>query len=248
MLKVNNLGVSSDGAKIIEDLTFTPEEDRIHVIMGPNGSGKSTFSRAIAGHPDYDIVQGSITLNGTELTDLSPPEIAREGLMLGLQHPPKVEGVGIKPFLRKSLEKQERYESQGEIDEAISEKGKAVGLKENQLNRNINEGFSGGERKRLEVLQGLLLNPDILILDEPDSGVDVDSLKVIADGIDYLYQTGTTVVIITHYGNLLTYLNEDSITVHLFNEGDIVTSGDSSLITEVEEKGFNQIFRECGCN
>ncbi|MFP3953178.1 MAG: Fe-S cluster assembly ATPase SufC [Candidatus Acetothermia bacterium] len=247
MIKAENLGVKANGKDIINGLTFAPKENRIHVIMGPNGSGKSTLSRALAGHPNYEVTTGSVEMNGTEIKGLSPTEIAEKGLMLGFQHPPKVEGVGIKPFLRKILEARGRY-SQEEIDEAIRKNGESVGLTEEQLNRNINEGFSGGERKRLEVLQGLLLNPEILILDEPDSGVDVDSLKVIAKGIEDLDENGTTVVIITHYGNLLNYLDEDKITVHLFQNGEIVTRGESSLVREVEEKGFNQVFRECGCD
>ncbi len=247
MLKADNLGVKANGTDIINALTFNPAEERIHVIMGPNGSGKSTLSRALAGHPNYEITGGRIELNGTDITDLSPTEIAKSGLILGFQHPPKVEGVGIKPFLRKVLEAQDGYSAE-EIDELIKEKGEAVGMTEEQLNRNINEGFSGGERKRLEVLQGLLLGPEVLILDEPDSGVDVDSLRVIAAGIEQLYENGTTVVIITHYGNLLNHLDEEKITVHLFQDGEIVTTGDSSLVREIEEKGFNQVFRECGCN
>lgn len=248
MLKVNDLGVSSDGGEILHDLNFEAKEGRLYVIMGPNGSGKSTFSKTLAGHPDYANYDGSIKLKGEEISGLTPGDRLDNGLMLGFQHPPKIEGVEIDRFLDVVLENQEGFEDPEVRKEAIRSAAEAVDFTEEELHRGINDGFSGGERKRLELMQARLISPDYLILDEPDSGIDVDSLDLIAEQINYLHKRGTAIVLITHYGDTLNDLNLDEAEVHLFKDGEIVTSGDSSLAEEVEERGFNEIYEECGCN
>lgn len=248
MLKVENLRVSSDGKEIIQELNFEAGESQVHVIMGPNGSGKSTFSKTLAGHPEYANYEGSIKLNGQEISSLTPGERLQEGLMLGFQYPPKIEGVKIRRFLEKILEKHEGYEESEAREEAIGNARRAVNFSEPQLERSINDGFSGGERKRMELLQARLIEPEVLILDEPDSGIDVDSLNLIANQINYLKDLGATIILITHYGDTLDELDLEKVKIHLFKEGKIVTSGPSSLAGKVEEKGFNQIYEECDCN
>lgn len=248
MLEVNNLAVKPDEEVILRDLNFHADPGSFHVIMGPNGSGKSTLARTLAGHPEYENYRGSIGFKGHELADLNPEERLLEGLMLGFQHPPKIEGVKIERFLKQVLDKLEGYEKEGEKEEAIKSATRALDFPEKVLNRNINDGLSGGERKRLELLQARLINPDLLILDEPDSGVDVDSLELISREMNYLHDNGTGIILITHYGNLLEGLGGREMKVHLFKDGKIVTSGEEDLIREVEEKGFNRIYEECGCN
>ncbi len=248
MLEIRNLEVKKDGAAILQNLNFSAGDAELHVIMGPNGSGKSTLARTLAGHPEFVDYEGSIKFKNKELSDLKPNERVREGLMLGFQHPPRIKGVNIKKFLTKVLEKLDGKGGSEEKNEKIAHAIKKLGFSDDLLSRNINDGLSGGERKRLELLQARLIEPEILILDEPDSGVDVDSLALIADQIDRLHEQGTTIILITHYGNLLEEIDLDNPRVHLVKSGEIVTSGNGDLVREVEEKGFNQIYEECGCN
>jgi len=248
MLEVSNLEVSPDGEAILKNLNFRAVSGSFHVIMGPNGSGKSTLARTLAGHPEYENYRGSINFKGRELSTLSPEERLLQGLMLGFQHPPKIEGVGIRKFLKQVLEKLSGFATDEAKEQAIKEAVRAVDFPESILDRNINDGLSGGERKRLELLQASLIEPDLLILDEPDSGVDVDSLNLILRGINSLHDTGTAIVLITHYGNLLKKFQGVKMKVHLVKDGRIVTSGNQKLVREVEEKGFNRIYEECGCN
>lgn len=248
MLTVDNLGVGANGEDILTGLDFQAEKGGLYVIMGPNGSGKSTFSKTLAGHPDYDDYDGSIKLNDREVSALSPGDRLEEGLMLGFQHPPKIEGVRIRRFLNDVLEKQDGYENPEAREEAISFAAEALGFSEAELDRGINDGFSGGERKRLELMQARLIEPDYLILDEPDSGIDVDSLDLISEQINYLHGRGTSIILITHYGDTLSNLKLNEVEVNVFKDGKIVKSGGSSLAEEIEEKGFNRIYEECGCN
>jgi len=248
MLTVDNLEVSSNGETILNGLDFIAEKGDLSVIMGPNGSGKSTFSKTLAGHPDYDDYDGSIKLNDREVSALSPGDRLEEGLMLGFQHPPKIEGVRIRRFLNDVLEKQDGYDNPETREEAISSAAEALGFSGAELDRGINDGFSGGERKRLELMQARLIEPDYLILDEPDSGIDVDSLDLISEQINYLHGRGTAIILITHYGDTLSNLKLNEVEVHVFKDGKIVKSGGSSLADEIEEKGFNRIYEECGCN
>ncbi len=248
MLTVENLGVSSSGEDILTGLDFRAEKGGLYVIMGPNGSGKSTFSKTLAGHPDYDDYDGSIKLNDREVSTLSPGDRLEEGLMLGFQHPPKIEGVRIRRFLNDILENQDGYDNPEAREEAISSAAEALGFSEAELDRGINDGFSGGERKRLELMQARLIEPDYLILDEPDSGIDVDSLDLISEQINYLHERETAIILITHYGDTLSDLKLNEVEVNVFKDGKIVKSGGSSLADEIEEKGFNRIYEECGCN
>ncbi|MFW6190223.1 MAG: Fe-S cluster assembly ATPase SufC [Candidatus Bipolaricaulota bacterium] len=248
MLKVRDLRVRSDGDEILHDLNFEAEEGGLYVIMGPNGSGKSTFSKTLAGHPDYENYEGSIRLKGEEAEELTPGERLKKGLMLGFQHPPKIEGVKIERFLETVLKNRNGYKDPESRKEAIMKAADSVGFDGEELGRGINDGFSGGERKRLELMQARLISPDLLILDEPDSGIDVDSLKLIAEQINYLRNRDTAIVLITHYGDTLNDLNLAGAEVHLFKDGRIVTSGDAGLAEEVEKKGFNEIYEECGCD
>ncbi|MEF8836872.1 MAG: Fe-S cluster assembly ATPase SufC [Candidatus Bipolaricaulota bacterium] len=248
MLEVKDLGVKKGGGSILQNLNFSAGKSELHVVMGPNGSGKSTLARTLAGHPEYNDYEGSIKFRDREISDLKADERLREGLMMGFQHPPRINGVNIKRFLTRVLEKLDGVEGTEKIEEKIEIVTKELGFSEDLLARNINAGLSGGERKRLELLQARLLEPEILILDEPDSGVDVDSLELISDQINWLHERGTTIVLITHYGSLLEEIDLEDARVHLFRDGKIVTSGEGDLAREVEEKGFNRIYEECGCN
>ncbi|MBS3791359.1 Fe-S cluster assembly ATPase SufC [Candidatus Bipolaricaulota bacterium] len=248
MLEVKDLGVKKGGGSILQNLNFSAGKSELHVVMGPNGSGKSTLARTLAGHPEYNDYEGSIKFRDREISDLKADERLREGFMMGFQHPPRINGVNIKRFLTRVLEKLDGVEGTEKIEEKIEIVTKELGFSEDLLARNINAGLSGGERKRLELLQARLLEPEILILDEPDSGVDVDSLELISDQINWLHERGTTIVLITHYGNLLEEIDLEDARVHLFRDGKIVTSGEGDLAREVEEKGFNRIYEECGCN
>lgn len=248
MLEVKDLGVKKDGVAILQNLNFSTGDSGFHVVMGPNGSGKSTLARTLAGHPEYTDYEGSINFRNREISDLKADERLREGLMMGFQHPPRINGVNIKRFLTRVLEKLDGKEGSEKTEEKIRSATEELGFSEDILARNINAGLSGGERKRLELLQARLVEPEILILDEPDSGVDVDSLELISDQINWLHERGTTIVLITHYGSLLEEIDLEGARVHLFKDGKIVTSGKGDLAREVEEKGFNRIYEECGCN
>ena len=242
MLTIESLAVDLEETSILRDLDLSINESELHVIMGPNGSGKSTLARTLAGHPNYLNYRGSIKFNEFELSRLTPDERLEEGLMLGFQHPPRIDGVKIETLLNKILD--DNHDKEEKIDAALT----AMDFSEPLLARNVNDGLSGGERKRLELLQARLVDPEVLVLDEPDSGVDVDSLKLISNQINYLHEGGTAILLITHYGKLLQTLATDDMMVHLLNEGKIVKSGTEKLVREVEEKGFNKIFEECGCN
>ncbi|MBS3786855.1 Fe-S cluster assembly ATPase SufC [Candidatus Bipolaricaulota bacterium] len=248
MLELKNLGVKKDGTAILQNLNFIAGESDFHVVMGPNGSGKSTLARTLAGHPEYTDYEGSIEFKNRDLSDLNPDERLIEGLMMGFQYPPRIKGVNIKRFLTKVLEKVDGAEGPETKEEKIKSATGELGFSEDLLSRNINDGLSGGERKRLELLQARLIEPEVLILDEPDSGVDVDSLELISDQINHLHDQGTTIILITHYGSLLEEIDLEDARVHLFKDGNIVTSGKADLAGEVDEKGFNQIYEECGCN
>ncbi len=245
MLKVENLHVSVEEREILKgvDLRINPGE--FHVIMGPNGSGKSTLALTIAGHPKYIVTNGRITLNGENLVPMGPDERAKKGILLAFQVPPEVEGVKIIEFLQQVLVELKGLDPVEAYD-LIVEKAKELWFKEEDLHRYVNVGFSGGERKRLEILQALLIEPKVLILDEPDSGVDIDSLSIISRKIDELHKNGTAVLLITHYGRILEHLDKEALRVHVMKEGKIVKTGDSGLVDRIEREGFGEIFREVG--
>ena len=241
-LKIRNLAVSVEDTPIIRDLSLDIEANTLTVIMGKNGTGKSSLAYALMGHPAYEIQNGTATFEGTEIIGQSPDEIARQGLFLGFQQPIEVPGVTVVKFL------QTAYRAlKGEIDdydafqEQLEETMDMLHIDQTFLYRYINEGFSGGEKKRLEILQLLMLNPKLAILDEPDSGLDVDAMKVVAAGINTARERGITVVLITHYKRLLTYLSPDLVVV--LGEGSILLDGTAELADRIEEEGYEFVYK-----
>ncbi|WP_054840283.1 Fe-S cluster assembly ATPase SufC [Thermococcus sp. JCM 11816] len=248
MLKVENLHVSVEDKEILRggvDLEVNPGE--FHVIMGPNGSGKSTLALTIAGHPKYRVTDGKILFEGEDITELGPDERAkRGGILLAFQVPPEVDGVKVIEFLQQVLVELKGMDPPAEAYDLVVEKAKELWFKEEDLHRYVNVGFSGGERKRLELLQALLIEPKLLILDEPDSGVDVDSLSIISRKIEELHQRGTAILLITHYGRILGHLDREKLTVHVMKDGRIVKTGSGELVDQIDREGFAKIFEEVG--
>jgi len=235
MLKAENLRVKVEDKEILKGINLIVDDGELHVVMGPNGSGKSTLALTIAGHPKYQVINGKIIFDGENITNLPPEERVRRGVFLSFQHPVEVEGVKVIQFLQrvlKNLKNLDEIQAYEVIFNAVQE----LGLDNSMLTRFLNVGFSGGERKKLEMLQAYLVKPRLLILDEPDSGVDVDSLKVIARIIDKLHEEGTAILLITHYGRILEHLKPHR--VHVIKEGKIVASGGIELVKTIEEKGF----------
>lgn len=235
MLKAENLRVKVEDKEILKGINLIVDDGELHVVMGPNGSGKSTLALTIAGHPKYQVINGKIIFDGENITNLPPEERVRSGVFLSFQHPVEVEGVKVIQFLQrvlKNLKNLDEIQAYEVIFNAVQE----LGLDNSMLTRFLNVGFSGGERKKLEMLQAYLVKPRLLILDEPDSGVDVDSLKVIARIINKLHEEGTAILLITHYGRILEHLKPHR--VHVIKEGKIVASGGIELVKTIEEKGF----------
>jgi len=238
MLKVEDLHVKVMDKEILKGITLSIGEGELHVVMGPNGSGKSTLALTIAGHPRYKVVKGRILFEGKDITEMKPEERAKKGIFLSFQHPVEVEGVKVIQLLQRMLK---NLRGMDEVDayEVIFNAVEELGLDSSVLSRELNVGFSGGERKKLEMLQAYLVKPRLLILDEPDSGVDVDSLKVIARIIDRLHRDGTSILLITHYGRILEYLNPQR--VHVLKDGKLVASGGIELVKVIEERGFTAV-------
>ena len=247
MLNVENLIVAVGDREILRGVDLSVGTGEFHVIMGPNGSGKSTLALTIAGHPRYKIKKGRLTFNGEDITELPPDERVKRGIMLAFQHPEEVEGVRIMEFLQQVLAEVKGMDMVEAYDRIV-ETAKELWFNEEDLMRYVNVGFSGGERKRFEILQALLLEPKLLILDEPDSGVDVDSLSVISRKIEELHEKGTAVLLITHYGRILGHLDPSRFRVHVMREGRIVLERGGEFVKEIEERGFQKIFEECGCD
>jgi len=243
MLKVDNVHASVEDKEILKGVNLEVKPGEFHVIMGPNGSGKSTLALTIAGHPRYTITKGRLLLNGEDITRMGPDERAKRGIFLAFQSPQEVEGVRIIEFLQQVLAE---LKGMGPVEayDLIVSKAKELWFKEEELHRELNVGFSGGERKRLELLQALLIEPSILILDEPDSGVDVDSLSVISQKINELHRNGTAIVLITHYGRIIEHLDRDGMVVHVMREGRIVKTGGEELIGRIDREGFSGVFEE----
>ncbi|MDQ3947795.1 MAG: Fe-S cluster assembly ATPase SufC [Thermoproteota archaeon] len=246
-LEVKDLHTSIDGKKILTGLNLSANKGEVHAIMGPNGSGKSTLANAIMGHPKYNIDSGDILVRGESILNLSTDLRARKGLFLGFQYPTEIPGVGYSHFLRnayntlnKSLgEEQDRevFITVREFHEYVKKNLDAVGLDPSFLSRYLNEGFSGGEKKRSEVMQMLVLKPNIAILDEPDSGLDIDSVKSVAEAINKLIDTGAGMIVITHYARILRYLKKLDY-VHVVARGKVIKSGGKELAEELEAKGY----------
>ena len=245
MLKVENLHVSVEDREILKGVDLSVGSGEFHVIMGPNGSGKSTLALTIAGHPKYEVTDGRILFEGEEIQELGPDERARKGILLAFQVPPEVEGVKIIEFLQQVLVELKGMDPVEAYD-LIVEKAKELWFREEDLHRYLNVGFSGGERKRLELLQAILIEPKLLILDEPDSGVDVDSLSVISRKIEELHRKGTAILLITHYGRILGHLDREKLRVHVMKDGKIVKTGSGELVDRIDREGFAGIFEEVG--
>jgi len=246
-LNIKDLHVSIDGKEILEGLDLAVNKGEVHAIMGPNGSGKSTLANAILGHPRYTVTCGDIVVNGESILKLPTNERAKKGIFLGFQYPTEISGVGYSHFLRnaynilnKSLGEQQNREvflTVREFHEYVKRNLDSVGLDPSFLGRYLNEGFSGGEKKRSEVMQMLVLKPIVAILDEPDSGLDIDAVKSVAETINGLINTGAGVIVITHYARILRYLKNLDY-VHIVAKGRIIKSGGKELSEEVEAKGY----------
>ncbi len=246
-LEIKDLHVSIDGKKILDGLNLSIDKGEVHAIMGPNGSGKSTLANAILGHPKYTLDSGEIRVKGEVINDLSTDLRARKGIFLGFQYPTEISGVGYSHFLRnaynqlnKSLADEQNREvflTVREFHEYVKKNLDAVGLDPSFLGRYLNEGFSGGEKKRSEVMQMLVLKPNIAILDEPDSGLDIDAVKAVAEAINKLIDTGAGVLVITHYARILRYLKKLDH-VHVVAKGKVIKSGGKELSEELESKGY----------
>ncbi|HLS42417.1 MAG TPA: Fe-S cluster assembly ATPase SufC [Paenalcaligenes sp.] len=244
MLTIKDLHASIEGKQILRGLNLQVNAGEVHAIMGPNGSGKSTLSQVLAGREDYQIDGGSVTYNGQDLLDMAVEERAREGLFMAFQYPIEIPGVSNAYFLRASLNAIRRQRGEPELDaidflKLVKAEMKTVGMREEFLYRSVNEGFSGGEKKRNEVLQMSLLEPKLAILDETDSGLDIDALRVVADGVNRLRSPDRGLIVITHYQRLLDYIVPDH--VHVLSGGQIIRSGDASLALELEERGYGWV-------
>jgi Fe-S cluster assembly ATP-binding protein len=241
LLEIKNLQVSINDNEILKNLNLTINKGEIHAIMGPNGSGKSTFSKVLAGHPTYSVLNGDILFKGSSILDLEPEERSHLGIFLAFQYPIEIPGVSNEDFLRIAYNAKQKFYNKPEVDPIefltiISDKLKLVNMSPLFLNRNVNEGFSGGEKKRNEILQMILLDSELSILDETDSGLDIDALKVISNGINNFMNPDKSIILITHYQRLLDYINPTY--VHVMQNGKIVKTGSADLAQELESKGY----------
>jgi len=239
-LQIKNLHVTIDDKEILKGLSINFEKGKVHALMGPNGSGKSTLANVIMGHPNYKITKGEILLNGESINELSPDERAKKGLFLSFQYPSEIDGVTIATFLRTALNNlREEKITVLDFRELLKEKLDLLHLNESFAERYLNQGFSGGEKKKSEILQLAILNPTVAILDETDSGLDIDALKAVAQGVNATKNKDKIIIIITHYKRILEYINPDKLSI-LIN-GKIALQGDSKLVDELEAKGYNWI-------
>jgi Fe-S cluster assembly ATP-binding protein len=245
MLKIEDLQVEIDGQEIVKGLDLEVGKGEIHAIMGPNGSGKSTLANVLMGHPRYEVTGGSITFQGEDVFELEPDERAKLGMFLAFQYPSEVPGVSVANFLRTAVNSVREEElSPMEMYRLLQEKMAIMQMDPKFAERYLNEGFSGGEKKRNEILQMLMLDPKLAIMDETDSGLDIDALQVVARGINELRGPEFSAVIITHYQRILRYIEPDH--VHVMLDGRLVTSGGKELAEELEEKGYDWVRQEFG--
>ena len=247
MIKIKNLHVEVEGNKILKGIDLEVKAGETHAIMGPNGSGKSTLAQVLAGHEDYEVTEGSVEYLGKDLLDMDVDERACEGVFLAFQYPVELPGVNNTYFLKSALNAQRKYRDEPEIDamefmELIGDKIKLLNLKESLLKRPVNEGFSGGEKKRNEIFQMAVLEPKLALLDETDSGLDIDALRVVANGVNAMRSDENATIVVTHYQRLLNYIVPDF--VHVLVDGKIINSGDKNLALELEEKGYDKIIEE----
>ncbi|MGI9238483.1 MAG: Fe-S cluster assembly ATPase SufC [Woeseiaceae bacterium] len=244
MLEIENLKSRIGDAEILHGLSLSVNKGEVHAIMGPNGSGKSTLAQVIAGHEDHEVTGGTVTYDGLDLLDLAPEERARMGIFLGFQYPVEIPGVNNAYLLKAAVNAKRTHQGLQEVDafeflKLAREKMAMLGMDPKFLNRGVNEGFSGGEKKRNEILQMAMLEPSLAILDETDSGLDIDALKAVAAGVNALRSPDRAIILVTHYQRLLDYVQPDF--VHVLSEGQIVRSGDKSLALELEERGYDWV-------
>ncbi len=244
MLIIKNLQVRAGGKEILKGINLTVNAGEVHAIMGPNGSGKSTLARAISGHPEYEVTGGEILYNGADLLDMDPDERAREGVFMAFQYPVEIAGVNNAYFLKAAVNAKRKHQGLPEYDamefmQLIKEKSKLLDIDQSMLSRAVNEGFSGGEKKRNEIFQMALLEPRLAVLDETDSGLDIDALKIVANGVNAMRSPERAAIVVTHYQRLLDYIVPDF--VHVLSAGRIVKSGGKELALELERKGYGWI-------
>lgn len=247
MLKIENLHVNVDGKEILKGLDLEVKAGEIHAIMGPNGSGKSTTAHVLSGRDGYEVTQGSIHFEGNDLLELAPEERAREGVFLAFQYPVEIPGVNNAYMLKAALNAIRTHRGEPELDamdfmKLVKEKVKLVQLKDDLLQRSVNEGFSGGEKKRNEIFQMAVLEPKLAILDETDSGLDIDALKIVSEGVNALRSPERSMILVTHYQRLLNYIEPDY--VHVLADGKIIKSGGKELALELEKRGYDWVREE----
>ncbi|MGM0529818.1 MAG: Fe-S cluster assembly ATPase SufC [Bacteroidota bacterium] len=247
MLKIKNLHAAIEGEEILKGINLEVHKGEIHAIMGPNGSGKSTLASILAGRDIFKITQGEIIFEGKNLIDMAPEERAKEGIFLGFQYPVEIPGVSMMNFLKTAINEQRKHKGLEPIKSSdflkmVREKKDLVQINSNLTNRSVNEGFSGGEKKRNEIFQMAILNPKLSILDETDSGLDIDALRIVANGVNTLKSEDNATIVITHYQRLLNYIVPDK--VHVLYDGKIVKSGDKNLAIELEDKGYEWLAQE----
>lgn len=247
MLEVKNLHATINGKEILKGINLVIKTGEVHAIMGPNGSGKSTLSAVLVGNPMYEVTQGEVTFNGKDLLAMPPEDRAHEGLFLSFQYPVEIPGVSMTNFMRAAINEKRKYQGQepmsaGDFIKLMKEKRKVVELDSKLSNRSVNEGFSGGEKKRNEIFQMAMLEPTLSILDETDSGLDVDALRIVAEGVNKLKRPDTSTIVITHYDRLLDLIKPDI--VHVLFNGRIVKTGGPELAKDIEEKGYDWIKAE----
>lgn len=244
MISIKNLKANIEGNEILKGLNLQVNAGEVHAIMGPNGSGKSTLANVLAGNDNYKVTNGEVTFNGKDLLELSPEDRAREGLFLAFQYPIEIPGISNATFLQTSLNEIRKYRGEEELTpkeflDMMREKAKIVGMDDSLISRAVNAGFSGGEKKRNEIFQLLMLQPKLAILDETDSGLDIDALKIVSHGVNEYKSDDNAVILVTHYQRLLDYIVPDYI--HVLYNGRIIKSGDKDLALELEEKGYDWI-------
>jgi Fe-S cluster assembly ATP-binding protein len=249
LLEIRNLHASIDGKEILKGINLKVNKGEVHAIMGPNGSGKSTLAKVLAGHPSYEVTGGEVIYDGKNLLEMSPDERAREGVFMAFQYPVEIPGVSNAQFLRLAYNEKQKHLGEEELDplefkDFLKEKAALVEMDASFMTRSVNEGFSGGEKKRNEILQMAVLDPKLSVLDETDSGLDIDALRIVAQGVNKLHSAERASIVVTHYQRLLNYIVPDF--VHVLSGGRIVKEGGKELALELEAKGYDWLKNENG--